>query len=189
VKVRLLRILHSSPFAVITHPVVVWFLYYGAMYAFFLSHALQYSMDHMPLMDLINVGFLAAATLFWWPMVGRDPIPRWRLGYGLRFLNLLIGIPAESFLGIALLTKTTPVAYQYTTSGTHVGGGLLWAATELVTVIALVPLFSQWAASDLREGDRINRQLDATGALGEPGEEPIPEGHGLAQSLRSLRRG
>jgi putative copper resistance protein D len=159
-KRRLLAGLHSGPFAVISHPVVVWFLYYGSMFAFFLSPALGFAMDHMALMDAINLGFLAGATLFWWPMVGLDPIPRWRMGFGLRFLNLLIGIPFESFLGIALLMEAKPVAAMYTLSGTHAGGGVLWAATELATAVALIPMFSQWYRADTRQGARLDARAD-----------------------------
>ena len=34
-KTRWLGVLHSRPFAVFTHPVPVWFFYFGAMFAFF----------------------------------------------------------------------------------------------------------------------------------------------------------
>ena len=52
-------------------------LYYGVMLAFFLTPTIGFAMNHMWLMDLINLGFLFGATLFWWPMIGLDPIPRW----------------------------------------------------------------------------------------------------------------
>ena len=68
-----LRILHSNAFAVLSHPIVVWFLYYGTMLAFFLSPLIGIAMNHMWLMDLINLGFLFGGTLFWWPMIGLDP--------------------------------------------------------------------------------------------------------------------
>ncbi|HEV8064073.1 MAG TPA: cytochrome c oxidase assembly protein, partial [Acidimicrobiales bacterium] len=36
VKTRWLKLLRCKPFAVVSHPVVVWCLYYGVMFAFFL---------------------------------------------------------------------------------------------------------------------------------------------------------
>ena len=74
-KVRLLKILNSRPFQVLTHPVPVWFLYYFSMFAFFLTFALNFAMLHMWVMDVINVGFLFASTLFWWPDTG-GVVPR-----------------------------------------------------------------------------------------------------------------
>ena len=40
---RWLGVLHSRPFAVFTHPVPVWFFYFGAMFAFFLSPLVNYA--------------------------------------------------------------------------------------------------------------------------------------------------
>src|ERR1700722_3428964 len=143
-KTFVLSVLHSRVFAVVSHPIVVFFLYYISMFAFFLTGAIGYAMEHMWLMDLINLGFLGGATLFWWPMVGQDPIPRWNMNPGFKMINLLIGVPIESFLGVALLMKATPVASMYTLASTHTGGGVLWAATEFATVVALAPIYSQW---------------------------------------------
>jgi putative copper resistance protein D len=184
-KRRILRALHSRVFSVVTFPVVVFFLYYLGMYAFFLTGALGYAMDHMWLMDVINLGFLFGATTFWWPMVGIDPIPRGRANPGFKLINLLIGVPVESFLGIILLMKSTSVASMYTLTSTHFGGGVLWAATELATVAALAPIYVEWTRADARNAARIDARLDA----GEAPAAPLLEGHGMAATLRGLRRG
>ncbi len=184
-KRRILKVLHSGPFAVVSHPVTVFFLYYLSMYAFFLTGALQTAMDHMWLMDLINLGFLGGATLFWWPMVGIDPIPRGRMSPALKLINLMIGIPIESFLGIALLMTTTPVASMYTLATSHAGGGVLWAAGELATAVAMIPIFVEWTRVDARAGRRVDARIDA----GETGVPAVVAGGGMSATLRSLRRG
>jgi putative membrane protein len=184
-KRRVLRGLHSRAFGIVRNQLPVFFLYYLSMYAFFLTPALGYAMGHMWLMDLINLGFLAGATLFWWPMVGIDPIPGGGMSPGFKILNLLIGIPVESFLGIALLMATTPVASIYTLATTHTGGGVLWAASEVATLAALLPVYRQWTKADARAARRIDARLDAGEAIG----PPVVEGQGMAATLRSLRRG
>jgi putative membrane protein len=184
-KRRVLKALHSKLFAVVRHQLPVFFLYYLSMYAFFLTPALGYAMGHMWLMDLINLGFLAGATLFWWPMVGVDPIPGGGMSPGFKILNLMVGIPVESFLGIALLMATTPVASIYTLDSTHTGGGVLWAASELATVAALLPVYRQWTKADARAARRIDARLDAGETVG----APAGPGQGMAATLRSLRRG
>jgi putative membrane protein len=179
-----LRALRSRPFRVVSSPVPVFFLYYLSMYAFFLSGAIGYAMTHMWLMDLINLGFLAGATLFWWPMVGIDPSPGAEMGHGMKIINLLIGIPIESFLGIALMTMTTPVAPMYSLASTHTGGAVLWAATDLASLIGIIPIYLGWVRADARAARRIDARLDA----GLPAT-PATEGVGMAATLRSLRRG
>ena len=157
-KTRVLQALHSPAFRVLSHPITVWFLYYGIMFVFFLSALLGIAMAHMDLMDLLNVVFLAGGTLFWWPMISPDPIPNWRMGYGAKFVNLLIGVPFESFLGIALMSETSPAASIYSLSGTHAGGGVLWSIGELSIAVAMFPIYRQWLRSDEREQHRSDRR-------------------------------
>jgi putative membrane protein len=160
-KVRLLRVLNSRVVRVVTHPGPVAFLYYVSMFAFFLTAALGFAMDHMWLMDLVNLAFLFSATLFWWPIVGLDPIPHWQLGHGLRITSLLIGVPLESFLALALLSTTRPAASMYTVSSTHAGAGILWVGAEIFTFLALIPVFVQWVNFEERKTARLDAQLDA----------------------------
>ncbi len=181
-KARWLDVLRSTPFAAISHPVVVWGLYYGVMFLFFLTPILNFAMLHMWVMDFINVGFLFGATLFWWPMVGVDPIIHWRMSYPARMLNILLGSGVEAFLGVAILNSHRPLASMYTLSSSKTGGGILWAATEVVTLGAFVPIFLQWMhseqrvalRSDARGGDSVS--FVGTGA-GLYGLDDVPSGN------------
>ena len=148
--------LRSRPFAVLTHPVTVWILYFGVMFAFFLSSLINVAMHHMALMDAFNVLFLLGGCLYWWPMVGNDPIVHWKMGYGARMVNILLGGPPEVILGLAILSARTPIASMYSLSSTHAGGALLWISTEVVVAIAFFPIFWQWSRSDERAGTRAD---------------------------------
>ena len=164
-KTRWLKILHSDAFGVLSHPLTVWFLYYGVMVAFFASPLIAVAMEHMWLMDLLNLSFLLAGTLFWWPVVSLDPIPRWHYSHPVRLMILLFGVPLESFLAVSLLTLRAPIAPMYTLSSTHSGAGLFWALTELFTVLAAIPVFFQWMAAEDRKAAREDARLDAEEAL------------------------
>src|SRR5579875_561240 len=93
-------VLHSRPFAWATHPVPVWFGYFGAMFVFFLTPLINFAMEHMALMDAFNLFFLLGGCMYWWPIIEVDPIVHWRMGYGAKILNLALGVPFESFLGL-----------------------------------------------------------------------------------------
>jgi putative copper resistance protein D len=153
-----LGILRSRPFALLTFPVVVWALYFGVMFGFFLSSLINVSMHHMWLMDVMNMLFLFGATLYWWPMVGLDPIVHWKMGYGARMVNILIGGPPEVILGLAILSAHRPIASMYSLSSTHAGGGLLWVSTEAATLIGFIPIFWQWIRADERAGRRVDER-------------------------------
>jgi putative membrane protein len=175
-KVRLLKVLNARPFQVLTHPIPVWALYYFSMFAFFLTIALDFSMNHMWVMDLVNLAFFAASTLFWWPIVGLDPIPHWQMGHGARLASLLIGVPIESFLALALLSTSRPAASMYTLGSTHAGAGILWIGAELFTFLALIPVFTQWVRFEERKGARYDAQLDAEVAADRVQAYPATDG-------------
>ena len=119
---------------------LVWFFYFGVMFAFFLTPLINVAMEHMALMDVFNLAFLLAGCLYWWPVVGLDPIVHWRMGYGTRLANLALGVPFEAFLGVAIMSQRTALSLRCTRwSSTHSGGGLLWAATELAIFVGLDP--------------------------------------------------
>jgi putative membrane protein len=155
-KVRWLAVLRSRPFAALTHPITAWCLYFGAMLVFFLTPLINFAMEHMALMDTINLVFFFGGTLYWWPMIGVDPIIHWKMGYGARMANVLLGAPVEVWLGIAVMSDRRPIASMYTLAGTHAGGAMLWIATELGTLAGFLPIFMQWYRSDQREAARFD---------------------------------
>jgi putative membrane protein len=167
-KQRWLRVLRSTPFAVLTHPVTVWCLYFGVMFVFFLTPLINVAMHHMVLMDCLNLVFLAGGTLYWWPMVGIDPIVHWKMTHGMRLLNLLIGSGIEAFLGVAILASARPEASMYTLASTRSGGALLWVTTEVSTLGGFLPIFIQWVRSEARAGAREDLRAAARAAQLEP---------------------
>lgn len=160
-KVRWLAVLRSRPFAVLTHPISAWSLYFGAMFVFFLTPLINVAMTHMALMDAINVVFLLGGCVYWWPMVGKDPIVHWKMGYGARMANVLVGAAPETFLGLAILGQRNPIASMYTIASTHAGGGLLWSSTEIATMVGFIPIFIQWMRSEERNAARNDASLAA----------------------------
>ncbi len=169
-KVSLLRILNSRVFRAVSHPAPVWILYYFSMFAFFLTFALNFAMLHMWVMDLVNVAFFLVSTLFWWPIIAVDPIPHWQMGHGARLTSLLIGVPLESFLALAILSQTRPVASMYTLGSTHSGAAILWIGAELFTLLALIPVFLQWVRFEERKAARYDAREDAELAAKRPPE-------------------
>jgi putative membrane protein len=185
-KTFVLRVLNSKPFVAISHPVPVWFLYYGVMFVFFLTPVIGFAMEHMAVMDLVNLFFLAGSTLFWWPVVGLDPIPHWSMGYGAKLANLAIGVPVEAFLGVALLNESKTVAPMYTLASTRAGGGLLWVFSELFAVAAMIPILAQWMRAEDRKAAREDARLDAEEAAREAASADLghPPAGGLAADER-----
>lgn len=164
IKTFWLSVLRSRPFELLTFPVTVWAVYFGAMFAFFLSSLINTAVHHPYQLDLWNLVFLLGATLYWWPLVGVDPIVHWRMGYGSRMLYLLLGAPLEVILGLAILSARSPIASIYSLSSTHAGGALLWISTEVAAVVGFAPIFWQWVRSEERMARRADEQADRRAA-------------------------
>jgi putative copper resistance protein D len=176
-KVVLLKILHSRSFGILTFPVTVWFLYYGVMFAFFLTPLIGFAMEHMVVMDVLNLAFLFGACNFWWPTIGIDHNPRWTMNHGMRIINVLIGVPFESFLGIALLGGAA-AAPMYTVAQTQTGGGMLWGIGELSAFVGVAIIMVEWLRDDERAAAREDRRTAARQQVErrrQAGSEPGPD--------------
>lgn len=158
-KRRILAVLHSRAFRYAHFPPLVWLLYYGSMYLFFLTPVFPKIMDPSAMyrMDIANCVFLVFGAVFWWPVVDLDPIPFWRLSPAARAAALLIGIPLNTFLGLSLTQLAVPIAPMYTMGTTRAGADFLWGSGELVSLLPLALIFSDWMRSDRRKADRVER--------------------------------
>jgi hypothetical protein len=106
-------------------------------------------------------------------MVGLDPIVHWKMGYGARMVNVLLGGPPEVILGLAILSQRTPIASMYTLASTHAGGALLWVSTEAATIGGFLPIFWQWMRSDERAAAREDARAANRVALASTPPSPV----------------
>ena len=70
----------------------------GTMYVYFLTPLYGFSERHPVLQAYLLLHFLLAGCLFWWPMVGKDLLPR-RFGFGTRFVLVFVSVPFNAVLG------------------------------------------------------------------------------------------
>jgi putative membrane protein len=122
--------------------------------------------------------------VFFWPLIGVDPVPG-RLPHLMRLLLLFVTLPAHAWLGISIMSSNTVLAGDYYRAlgrpwgpsllhDQSIGGGLLWAAGDLVGLVVVAALFVQWARADDREAVRVDRSLDRGARLAaqRPATEP-----------------
>jgi putative copper resistance protein D len=169
---RLLAVLHSRVVAVLTFPLVPWLLFVGSPFALYFSGWYGATLDSAVLHELVHVHFLVVGSLFFWPMVGVDPIPG-RAAYPVRLLLLAATLPFHAFLGVAIMSVGDDGAglvaashylplrgLQGAVYQQQVGGGALWAAGDLVGVLFLAVTLTQWMRASEREASREDRRLD-----------------------------
>ena len=168
----LLGLLHSRPAAVLSAPPIGWVLFVGSPFALYFSGWYAATLESAVLHELLHVHFVLVGALFFWPLLGVDPVPG-RVGHPLRMLLVVATMPFHAFLGIAvmsvgadgngLLARAHYLALHPLSEAVRqqeIGGGLLWAAGELVGLGFLITIAAQWMRASEREAAREDRRLD-----------------------------
>jgi len=163
---RVAKVLSFPPLALGLFVVSPWALYFSGWYAATLRSAYLHDLTHL---HLVLVG-----SLFFWPLMGIDPVPG-RVAYPFRVLIVLMTLPFHAFLGVTIMNQTTLLGGAWYTSlregpmggwlppaldDQHLAGGILWGAGDLVGLVFFLVLFAQWARSSMREAVREDRRLD-----------------------------
>ena len=173
----LLSLLHCRPVRLLTFPALPWLLFVGSPFALYFTGWYPATLAHPWLHELVHVHFLVVGCLFFWPLVGVDPVPG-RVDHPLRMLLLFATLPFHAFLGVAIMSVKDNgsgliAASHYLPlrglSGSvfqqQVGGGALWASGDLVGLLFLAVTLHQWMRASEREAAREDRRLDRLEAL------------------------
>ncbi|MBU2670715.1 cytochrome c oxidase assembly protein [Actinoplanes bogorensis] len=166
---RLLAVVHSRVVRVLTFPLFAFGLFVANPFVLYFTDLYRQTLLHPWLHEFIHIHFIVTGCLFFWPLLGLDPLPN-RWPYPGRALLMVLSVPFHTVLGLTImqsktllagdyypnlgLSWTDPVADQVT------AGGILWAGGEIVSVTMLGILVMQWIRQSEREARRIDRALD-----------------------------
>jgi len=174
-KVRLLRLLRSRPVHALTNPIVAWGVFGLTLFALYFTPVYELSLRNSFVHELVHVHFLVAGSLFFWAVIGLDPVA-WRIPYGFRLLLVVLTVPFHAFLGLALMMATTPIAAGYyegvprpagvTLLGDQqTGAGIMWLVGDVIGVVAGALVVRQWMQHEDRAADRADRRDDRRRAM------------------------
>ena len=186
----ILAVLHSRLAKLLTFPLIGWAVYVASPFALYFTGWYPATLDNQVLHELLHLHFILVGTLFFWPMIGIDPIPG-RQSHPFRFLILISTLPFHAILGLSIYTQATVIAASHyealqlswldPMSDQRVGGGLLWSSGELVGLIdAGRGRPRSGSGPPEREAVREDRRLDrleaaeaAAAAAGGPEPRPL----------------
>lgn len=165
----LLALVHSRYVRLVTHPLVAFGLVILNPFALYFTDLYRLSLENTVVHEFIHVHFLITGCVFYWPLIGLDPLPR-RWPYPARGLLMVLSVPFHTVLGLTIMQSTTLVGGDWYPSlglswadpwaDQKVAGGILWAGGEAVSVVMLGVLLVQWVRHAEREARRIDRELD-----------------------------
>jgi putative copper resistance protein D len=165
----LLAALHSRVARVLTFPLVAFGIFVANPFVLYFTGLYRLTLEHAWLHELVHVHFIVTGCLFFWPLLGLDPLPN-RWPYPGRALLMVLSVPFHTVLGLTIMQSRVLLAGDYYPN-LHLtwvnpwddqvtAGGVLWAGGEIVSVTMLGILVLQWIKQSEREARRIDRALD-----------------------------
>jgi putative copper resistance protein D len=168
----ILRVLHSLPMRVLSFPLLAWLLFAAVNWGWHFSTLYNDALENPMLHYLQHASFLAAALLFWWPIIGADPAP-WRLPHPVRLFYLFLAMPQNSFLGVALMNAGAVLYPHYVTNlrswgpspldDQALGGLIMWAVGDVAFLAGMALVVGLWVREEDRRTARLDARLDAEG--------------------------
>jgi cytochrome c oxidase assembly factor CtaG len=165
----LLPVLHSTVIEAIGHPVVAWLTFTLVTWLTHFSPLFDLALEDRGIHELEHAAYLGAAILFWWPAISTDPA-RHRLPYPVRVLYVLLQLPVNSFLGMAILFASDPLYAHYATLGSPYGiapladqqlaGGVMWLAGDVVFIGAILAIVATWMRQEEANAPAEERRAD-----------------------------
>jgi putative copper resistance protein D len=186
----LLAVLHSRVAKVLSFPPLTFGLYVLSPWALYFTGWYDASLSSDYVHEMMHVHLVTVGALFFWPIVGIDPLPG-RVSHPFRMLLVVMTLPFHAFLGVTILGQETLLgAAHYAAlrdgpmaswlpdarSDQELAGGLLWSSGDLVGLILFGVLFAQWVRASMKEAEREDRRLDRLEAAAERGarETTVP---------------
>ena len=143
--------LHSRVGKVLTFPPLTFLLYVVSPWALYFSGWYAASLESSFVHEAMHVHLVVVGSLFFWPLLGVDPVPG-RVAYPFRMLLVLLTLPFHAFLGVTIMSQTELLGGDWYPSlhdgdmgawlpdpadDQHLAGGLLWSSGDLVGLRAV----------------------------------------------------
>jgi len=166
---RLLALVHSRVARVLSFPLVAYAIFVANPFILYFTGLYRLTLENSLAHEVVHAHFILSGCLFFWPLVGLDPLPgRWP--YPGRALLMVLSVPFHTVLGLTIMQSTTLLGGDWYPSlglswsdpwaDQKVAGGILWAGGEFVSITMIGVLVTQWFKQSEREARRIDRELD-----------------------------
>lgn len=140
------------------HPLVAWVVFAATGWLVHFTPLFEAATESIPVHVFEHAVLLGGAVLFWAQVVG----PGATLSHPLRLLYLMVAMPQNSFVALAIYSTDHVLYRHYGTAASaladqRLAGGIMWLAGDLVLLAAVLLVAAAWA----REEERQNRISEA----------------------------
>jgi putative membrane protein len=152
----LLRVLHSSPAAVVSSPAAALVLALGGLYALYLTGLYDAAEQHSLVHAAVHLHMFLAGCLLSWALIGIDPV-RGRPGTRGRLAVLVAAAASHDTLAKLMYAWDLPVSAG-PVAARHVGAELMYYGGTVIDVALAVIVMAQWYAATGRSIARAARR-------------------------------
>ena len=163
----LLPVLHSRLVKGVSWPPVGWAIFAVVMWATHFSPLFNAALDNEALHSAEHLLYVGAGALFWWPVIGADPI-RWRLSPIGRMVYLASQMPVNTAVGLAIYFAPAVLYPHYATlartwgpdpfTDQQIAGIAMWGIGDVILLGALVLAVAAWLQADEMHSRRVREQ-------------------------------
>ncbi|MCT1776413.1 bifunctional copper resistance protein CopD/cytochrome c oxidase assembly protein [Brachybacterium sp. p3-SID957] len=168
-----LAALHSGYARTVSSPPLAGMFFAGSLVVFYFTPLFELAMYHHLGHVLMTVHFLLSGYLFAWVLIGVDPSTR-PINPVMKLVTLLVTLAFHAFFGVAVVSATWLIAENwYTDLGMYTGeqlaliqtrgGSIMWAVSEIPTVLYALVVAVQWMRSEDRRATQWDRKADRDG--------------------------
>jgi cytochrome c oxidase assembly factor CtaG len=134
------------------HPVLAWLAFAATGWLVHFTPLYQTATESLPVHVVEHGLLLGTALLFWAQVVG----PGATLSHPLRLLYLVVAMPQNTFLALAIFSSDRVLYPHYAglrepLADQRLGGGIMWVAGDLVLLVAVLVVAAAWARHEERQ--------------------------------------
>jgi len=133
-------------------PLPAWLLFAATGWAIHFTPFFNAAAGHLPVHVAEHVLLGGTAVLFWSQVVG----PGARLSHPLRLVYLVVAMPQNTFLALAIFSAGHVLYPHYAgvrdpLGAQRLAGGIMWVAGDVVLLVAVLLVAAGWARDEERE--------------------------------------
>ena len=134
------------------HPLVAWVVFAATGWLVHFTPLFETATENLPVHVFEHALLLGGAVLFWAQIVG----PRATMSHPLRLLYLVVAMPQNTFLALAIFSTSRVLYPHYAGGGDPLGdqrlaGGIMWVAGDLALLVAVLVVAAAWARHEERQ--------------------------------------
>jgi cytochrome c oxidase assembly factor CtaG len=166
------------------HPLLAWLAFAATGWLVHFTPLYEKATESLPVHVLEHALLLGTAVVFWAQVLGPErPLERDGLGperdgvgperdgnkatmsYPLRLLYLVVAMPQNTFLALAIFSTSTVLYPHYGTgpdalADQRLAGGIMWVAGDLVLLVAVLAVAAAWARHEERQNALSEAEAD-----------------------------